>query len=78
MILLMPLFHSCYDDTQIWDAIDDHESRISYLEEQCEQININISSIQYLLKTQVNGDYIISPTSPKIKSVFSNTIEKEF
>ena len=60
MILLMPLFHSCYDDTKIWDAIDDHESRISYLEEQCEQININISSIQYLLKTQVNGDYIIS------------------
>ena len=67
MILLMPLFHSCYDDTQIWDAIDDHESRISYLEEQCEQININISSIQYLLKTQVNGDYIIS-TKPYLEN----------
>ena len=67
MILLMPLFHSCYDDTRIWDAIDDHESRISYLEEQCEQININISSIQYLLKTQVNGDYIIS-TKPYLEN----------
>lgn len=67
MILLMPLFHSCYDDTQIWDAIDDHESRISYLEEQCEQININISLIQYLLKTQVNGDYIIS-TKPYLEN----------
>lgn len=67
IVLLMPLFQSCYDDAQIWDAIDDHESRISYLEEQCEQININIASIQYLLKTQVNGDYIIS-TKPYLEN----------
>lgn len=67
VVLLVPLFHSCYDDTQLWDAIDDHESRISYLEEQCEQININISSIQYLLKTQVNGDYIVS-TKPYLEN----------
>lgn len=60
MVLCVPFFNSCYDDTQIWDAIDDHESRIAYLEDQCEQINVNIASIQYLLKSQVNGDYIVS------------------
>lgn len=51
---------SCYDDTEIWDIIENHEYRLLYLEEQCEQMNTNITSIQYLLTSQTNGDYIVS------------------
>lgn len=67
MMLSVSLFQGCYDDSKIWEVIADHESRLSYLEEKCEQINTNIASIQYLIETQLNGDYIVS-TKPYLQN----------
>lgn len=62
---------SCqFDDSEIWDAINehtesikDHEERISALEELCKQMNTNISALQTLVDALEKRDYItnISP-----------------
>ena len=35
-----------FDDSQIWDKLNDHESRIDYLETLCDQMNTNIKALQ--------------------------------
>lgn len=49
-----------YDDTPLWDAIRDHEARISALEELCREINTNIESLQSIVKALKDNDYITS------------------
>ena len=50
---------SCtYDDTSLWEKIDDHESRISRLEELCREMNTNITALQTLVEAMQEGDYI--------------------
>ena len=49
-----------YDDTPLWDAIRDHEARISALEELCKQMNTNIESLQSIVKAMQSNDYITS------------------
>ena len=49
-----------YDDTPLWDAIKDHEARISALEELCREINTNIESLQSIVKALLDNDYITS------------------
>ena len=36
---------SCFDDSEIWDTIMDHEDRILKLEILCKELNTNISSL---------------------------------
>jgi len=47
-----------FDDSKIWDKLDDHESRISQLEELCKQMNTNISSLQTLVEAWNAQDYV--------------------
>ena len=48
-----------YDDGALWDAVNDHESRIEALEQWQEQVNGNIAALQQLLSTT---DYITKVT----------------
>ena len=48
-----------YDDGALWDAVNDHESRLEALEQWQEQVNGNIAALQQLLNTT---DYITKVT----------------
>ncbi len=47
-----------FDDSKIWDKLDDHESRIAKLEELCKRMNTNISSLQTIVTALQNNDYV--------------------
>ena len=47
-----------FDDSAIWDKLDNHESRIMNLEELCKQMNTNIASLQTLVTALQNNDYV--------------------
>lgn len=49
---------SKYDDTPIWDKLNDHENRITALEELCEQMNTNIDALQTIVEALEKNDYI--------------------
>lgn len=51
-----------FDDSAIWDKLDNHESRIAKLEELCQQMNTNISSLQTIVNALQNNDYVTSVT----------------
>ena len=51
-----------FDDSKIWDKLNDHESRIAKLEELCKQMNTNISSLQAIVKALQNNDYVTGVT----------------
>ena len=48
-----------YDDSALWDAVNDHENRIESLEQWQEQANSNIAALQQLVSTT---DYITEVT----------------
>ena len=64
-IVIAVAVSSCskFDDTQIWDKLNDHESRITALEELCKQMNTNINALQTLVEALEKRDYItnVSP-----------------
>ena len=47
-----------FDDSQIWDKLNDHESRIDYLETLCDQMNTNIKALQTTVKALQDNDYV--------------------
>ena len=49
-----------YDDTEIWDRINNHEQRIAALEEVCKQLNTNVCSLQTLVEALQSNDYVTS------------------
>ena len=51
-------FTSCYDDSAILEKLDDHENRIARLEELCDEMNTNISSLQVIVDVLQNNEYI--------------------
>ena len=51
---------SCYDDSQIWETLDDHESRIEKLERICTQMNSDISNLKTLVSALSEGDCVVS------------------
>ena len=64
-IVVAVVVSSCskFDDTDIWDKLNDHESRITALEELCKQINTNITALQTIVEALEKNDYItnVSP-----------------
>ncbi len=54
-----------FDDSEIWDKLNDHENRIAKLEELCKQMNTNISSLQTLVNALNQKEYItnVAPIS---------------
>ena len=59
-IALVVVVSSCskFDDTPIWDKLNDHENRITALEELCEQMNTNIDALQTIVEALEKNDYI--------------------
>ena len=53
----------CYDDSALWDSVNDHEARIVKLETLCNQQNTNITSLQTIVSSLQNNDFVtgISP-----------------
>ncbi len=51
-----------FDDTAINDRLDSLEERVAALEELCNQMNTNISSLQTIVAALQNNDYITSVT----------------
>lgn len=65
LLLLATLFcgcHDAYDDTLVWDKLNDHEERITELEELCKKMNTNISALQTLVTALQESDTITSIT----------------
>ena len=65
LILLTGLsLTSCtFDDSDIWNKLNDHENRIVKLEELCKQLNTNIVAMQSIVNALETHDYItnVSP-----------------
>ena len=51
---------SCYDDSSLWNSINDHEQRIDDLETKVKEANSNIDAISALLSASSTGDPIVS------------------
>ena len=47
-----------FDDSRIWDKLNDHESRIEYLETLCGQMNTNIKALQTTVAALQDKDYV--------------------
>lgn len=51
---------SKFDDSAIWDKLNDHENRIAYLEEVCKKMNNDIVNLQTLVTVLETNDYIVN------------------
>lgn len=51
-----------FDDSAIWDELNNLENRIAKLEELCKQVNTNISSLQTIVNALQNNDYVTGVT----------------
>lgn len=50
---------SCYDDSALWEIVNDHEERITELEIYCNELNRDINSLHILLDAVATGNYIV-------------------
>lgn len=53
---------SCFDDSELWQSIKDHENRISELERLCTEMNTNIDALKSLVVALEKNDYITNVT----------------
>ena len=60
VLICLSIVVSCneFDDSTIWDKLDEHEDRIARLEELCKQMNTNVTSLQSILNALQNNDYV--------------------
>lgn len=56
LVVAVLSFTSCHTD--IWNSINDLDSRVKALEELCREMNTNINSLQTLIEVIQSGDYI--------------------
>ena len=49
-----------FDDSDIWDKLNEHDFRIAYLEEQCKKMNVDITNLQTIVTALETEDYIVS------------------
>lgn len=47
-----------FDDSLIWDKLNNHEDRIKTIETWCKQVNTNIASLQTALSALQSNDYV--------------------
>ena len=60
VIVVLSIIVSCapYDDTAIWDKLNEHEGRILKLEDLCLRLNEDISAQQKVLEALRENDYV--------------------
>lgn len=60
-MILVVIASSCsYDDTGIWNSINNLEQRVLELEKTCKEMNTNISAMQAILTALQSNDYVTS------------------
>lgn len=61
-LLVLVAIASCkkFDDSKIWDKLNEYESRIAYLEELCKHLNADIINLQTIITALETNDYIVS------------------
>ena len=52
-----------FDDTALWNSIEDLDNRVEQLEELCDRINTNITSLQAIVRALETQDYITNVVS---------------
>lgn len=64
LLFTIGLFAGCndYDDGELWDSVNDLESRLSVLEKQCKEMNANIESMKVIVDVLQSNDYITNVT----------------
>lgn len=62
LISVLGISSCTYDDTSLWEKVNNHENRIAELEQLCKQMNSNISAMQTLLNAMEENNYITSVT----------------
>lgn len=62
LLLCLGILSSCekFDDSKIWEKLNEHDNAISQLVENCEKMNTNISSLQTAIKALQEKDYVTS------------------
>lgn len=61
LLLMVPLLTGCHK--KIWEMLNDHERRISALEEFCNKLNTNINSLQAMVDA-INTSDLIKDVQP--------------
>ncbi len=51
---------SNFDDSDIWDKLNEHEYRIAYLEDVCDKMNTNIQNLQTIVTTLEANDCVVN------------------
>lgn len=68
LVLPMLLLAGCkYDDSLLTSRVDDLDKRVTSLEEICNHLNTNVTSLQTLVTVMQTGDYITS-----INTIYEN------
>ena len=62
LVVLGFAFTSCYDDSALWDSVKDLEGKVKSLETLCNETNSNLASLQALVTSIKQGDYIVDVT----------------
>lgn len=62
VLVICSLASSCqkFDDSEIWNKLNNHEKRIAYLEELCEKMNEELANLQIIVTALESHDYVIN------------------
>lgn len=60
LISVLGISSCAYDDTSLWEKVNNHENRIAELEQLCKQMNSNITAMQTLLNAMEENNSITS------------------
>lgn len=60
MVICAAISCSKFDDSAIWDKLNDHETRLAYLEEVCKKMNTDIVNLQTIVTALETNDYIVN------------------
>lgn len=70
IILMFVSLFSCHKHDKLWDSIVNIENRLTAIEQQCKEMNTNISSMRVVVDAVQNNDYVTG-----VSAVLENGIE---
>lgn len=77
LLFLVTSVWSCkkFDDSHLWDSINSLNGRVERLEDVCDRMNTNISSLQVIVQALENNDAVTSVSSLPDASGYTITFE---
>lgn len=69
LVLLGFASTSCYDDSKLWEKVEDLDVRVETLETLCTQMNSNLTALTELINAMTMGDVIVGVTPIKDNGV---------